>query len=101
MRRTLTILFFGTLLASAIWLFLCPSPEIRTAKIYAKEFRKKIQPDSRFKNVEVVVFEPTGKSPIGIRGFVANDSDLNELHQIFDSLHCPVRAAWYLRSKDQ
>jgi hypothetical protein len=101
MRRTLTILLLGALLATVIWLFLRPSPEIRTAKIYAKEFRKKIQSDSRFKNVEVVVFELGDKSPIGIRGFVANDSDLNELHRILDSLHCPVRAAWYLKSNSQ
>ena len=101
MRRSLTILFFGTLLGIAIWLFLRPSSEIRTARIYAKEFKEKIQTDSRFKNVEVVVFELGDKSPMGIRGTVATDSDLNDLHRIFDSLHCPVRVAWYLKSNSQ
>jgi hypothetical protein len=101
MRRTLTILLFGALLAIAVWLFLRPSPQVRTARIYAKEFRERIQRDSRFKNVEVVVFELGDKSPIGIRGKVTNDSDLDELHHIFNSLHCPVSAAWHLKSDSQ
>lgn len=98
MRRCLTILTLAVLLGVFLWAaFFRPSPTVRAAKNYAKEFSQKIQSDDRFTNVNVRVIELGDKSPIWISGTVRYESDAAQLHQIFDSLHCPPginRVSW-------
>jgi hypothetical protein len=97
MRRVLSVITVIGLVGLGIWLgFFRTSPTVRSARIYARQFREKIQSDNRFTNVEVVVFELGDKSPLGIRGTVKSDSDSADLHRTFDSLHCPVSTSWYV-----
>jgi hypothetical protein len=95
MRRTLAVFILAVLLGAALWLFsFRTSPTVRAARVYAREFREKIQSDARFTNIVVVVFELGDKSPIGIRGTVEKESDATDLHRTFESLHCPAGVNW-------
>ena len=97
MRRALTVLTLILLFVVGLWLaFFRASPLVRSARIYARQFKEKIQSDNRFANIEVVVFELGDKSPLGIRGTVKSDSEAADLRRTFDSLHCPVGVSWYV-----